>query len=108
MLYFLFSSRRLHTRCALVTGVQTCALPISIRMKHDTARGIPTRLYIGGEWRDASDGGTFDVANPATGEVLASVSSATPEDGAAAVDAAQAAQRGRGAGRGRRCQDVSS
>src|SRR3546814_4760420 len=24
-----FSSRRLHTRCALVTGVQTCALPIS-------------------------------------------------------------------------------
>src|SRR3546814_1403811 len=25
----LFSSRRRHTRCALVTGVQTCALPIS-------------------------------------------------------------------------------
>src|SRR3546814_10619703 len=28
--YFFFSSRRLHTRCALVTGVQTCALPILI------------------------------------------------------------------------------
>src|SRR3546814_10844728 len=27
-LVFLFSSRRRHTRCALVTGVQTCALPI--------------------------------------------------------------------------------
>src|SRR3546814_6451735 len=27
-LMFLFSSRRRHTRCALVTGVQTCALPI--------------------------------------------------------------------------------
>src|SRR3546814_4180830 len=26
---FIFSSRRRHTRCALVTGVQTCALPIS-------------------------------------------------------------------------------
>src|SRR3546814_8370160 len=26
---FLFSSRRRHTRCALVTGVQTCVLPIS-------------------------------------------------------------------------------
>src|SRR3546814_3540145 len=26
--FFFFSSRRLHTRCALVTGVQTCALPI--------------------------------------------------------------------------------
>src|SRR3546814_5866743 len=27
-IYFFFSSRRRHTRCALVTGVQTCALPI--------------------------------------------------------------------------------
>src|SRR3546814_14377538 len=29
---FFFSSRRRHTRCALVTGVQTCALPISCRV----------------------------------------------------------------------------
>src|SRR3546814_4022848 len=29
ILSFFFSSRRRHTRCALVTGVQTCALPIS-------------------------------------------------------------------------------
>src|SRR3546814_10430616 len=29
-LNFFFSSRRRHTRCALVTGVQTCALPISL------------------------------------------------------------------------------
>src|SRR3546814_9839860 len=29
---FFFSSRRRHTRCALVTGVQTCALPISSAM----------------------------------------------------------------------------
>src|SRR3546814_3763759 len=28
MIHFCFSSRRRHTRCALVTGVQTCALPI--------------------------------------------------------------------------------
>src|SRR3546814_4703822 len=28
MWFFFFSSRRRHTRCALVTGVQTCALPI--------------------------------------------------------------------------------
>src|SRR3546814_10757188 len=27
---FFFSSRRRHTRCALVTGGQTCALPISL------------------------------------------------------------------------------
>src|SRR3546814_2701191 len=29
MFFFFFSSIRLHTRCALVTGVQTCVLPIS-------------------------------------------------------------------------------
>src|SRR3546814_5931833 len=28
VVFFVFSSRRRHTRCALVTGVQTCALPI--------------------------------------------------------------------------------
>src|SRR3546814_9425214 len=32
---FFFSSRRRHTRCALVTGVQTCALPISLRSTVD-------------------------------------------------------------------------
>src|SRR3546814_2977467 len=30
-MFFFFSSRRRHTRCALVTGVQTCALPICTR-----------------------------------------------------------------------------
>src|SRR3546814_3762021 len=30
---FVFSSRRRHTRCALVTGVQTCALPICDRQR---------------------------------------------------------------------------
>src|SRR3546814_6368363 len=30
LVFFFFSSRRRHTRCALVTGVQTCALPISL------------------------------------------------------------------------------
>src|SRR3546814_1735515 len=30
VIQFFFSSRRRHTRCALVTGVQTCALPISL------------------------------------------------------------------------------
>src|SRR3546814_15718443 len=31
-LFVFFSSRRRHTRCALVTGVQTCALPISAKL----------------------------------------------------------------------------
>src|SRR3546814_6468344 len=32
-----FSSRRRHTRCALVTGVQTCALPIAVEFFENTA-----------------------------------------------------------------------
>src|SRR3546814_8364219 len=34
-MFFCFSSRRRHTRCALVTGVQTCALPISLARQSD-------------------------------------------------------------------------
>src|SRR3546814_10897768 len=36
---FFFSSRRRQTRCALVTGVQTCALPISALKKRDFETG---------------------------------------------------------------------
>src|SRR3546814_4999244 len=35
--FFFFSSRRRHTRCALVTGVQTCALPIFITYQYWTS-----------------------------------------------------------------------
>src|SRR3546814_7553783 len=37
---FFFSSRRRHTRCALVTGVQTCALPICWIRKSDVEQGL--------------------------------------------------------------------
>src|SRR3546814_11188951 len=42
-MYFFFSSRRRHTRCALVTGVQTCALPICLRFGSpaDPGRKVP-------------------------------------------------------------------
>jgi succinate-semialdehyde dehydrogenase/glutarate-semialdehyde dehydrogenase len=53
---------------------------------------VPTGLLINGEWRDASDGGTFDVLDPATGEGLATLASATSGDAIAALDAADAAQ----------------
>src|SRR3546814_16502771 len=36
---FFFSSRRRHTRCALVTGVQTCALPIYMRAAAAIVKG---------------------------------------------------------------------
>src|SRR3546814_4986928 len=38
---FFFSSRRRHTRCALVTGVQTCALPISYQGIAGRRRTLP-------------------------------------------------------------------
>src|SRR3546814_10271297 len=52
---FFFSSRRRHTRCALVTGVQTCALPIFPRFIVNTgitmARAYttynPLRVFVG-------------------------------------------------------------
>src|SRR3546814_20255090 len=37
---FFFSSRRRHTRCALVTGVQTCALPISTGHGTNVIQGL--------------------------------------------------------------------
>src|SRR3546814_16273908 len=43
---FFFSSRRRHTRCALVTGVQTCALPIS-RLARPLAPGLAQGLAEG-------------------------------------------------------------
>ncbi|HSF85869.1 MAG TPA: NAD-dependent succinate-semialdehyde dehydrogenase [Acidimicrobiia bacterium] len=47
-----------------------------------------TGLYIGGEWRSASDGRTITVVDPATEEAIAECASASPEDGVAAVTAA--------------------
>jgi succinate-semialdehyde dehydrogenase/glutarate-semialdehyde dehydrogenase len=53
---------------------------------------LQTGLFIGGEWRSSSDGSTIDVEDPATGETLTTVASATVADGRAALDAAVAAQ----------------
>src|SRR3546814_8523969 len=48
---FFFSSRRRHTRCALVTGVQTCALPIFI-VEIKVSRAD---LHGDGKWPDYCD-----------------------------------------------------
>jgi succinate-semialdehyde dehydrogenase/glutarate-semialdehyde dehydrogenase len=53
---------------------------------------VPKQLFIGGEWRDATGGATLDVEDPSTGETIASVADATPEDATAALDAAVAVQ----------------
>src|SRR3546814_1048226 len=43
---FFFSSRRRHTRCALVTGVQTCALPILAVAEAGSLRAASRKLGI--------------------------------------------------------------
>src|SRR5674476_1292405 len=55
---------------------------------------VPTGLFIDGKWRDSSDGRTLEVEDPSTGETLAWVADASVADGAAALDAAVAAQAG--------------
>lgn len=50
-----------------------------------------TDLYINGQWRSGAAGARFEVLNPATGAVLASVASAEIADADAALDAAQTA-----------------
>ena len=61
---------------------------------HETVARAPKQLCIAGIWRDAKAGSTFDVVDPATGEVLCPVADASPEDGVDAVTAAAAAQDG--------------
>src|SRR3546814_15727763 len=79
MLYFVFffSSRRRHTRCALVTGVQTCALPISrsvaelvIAETIMLLRGVPQKnaqCHRGGWSKSAS--GSFETRDKVLGIV---------------------------------------
>ncbi|MES2867226.1 MULTISPECIES: NAD-dependent succinate-semialdehyde dehydrogenase [Microbacterium] len=53
---------------------------------------VPSGLFIGGQWVDATGGGTFDVRDPATNAVIHSIADATPDDGIRALDAAVEAQ----------------
>ncbi len=54
----------------------------------------PTGLLTDGAWRESSSGARFAVEDPATGEVIALVADATPEDAVTALAAAESAQDG--------------
>ncbi len=54
--------------------------------------GVRKGLYIGGEWREASEGGSFAVEDPATGQSLCEIADAGAGDARAAMDAAAGAQ----------------
>src|SRR3546814_19281139 len=91
---FFFSSRRRHTRCALVTGVQTCALPISVlqadrdgdgEVVHQAAEGGAFLVHVQEDLAEfavlvlagaqidlvAADGGLLRIALAAMGQALA-------------------------------------
>src|SRR3546814_16856937 len=78
--FFFFASRRRHTRCALVTGVQTCALPISDLLSQvfepffraqpgriQTTPGAGLGLAIAREIVERA-GGTLTIENGAQGD----------------------------------------
>src|SRR5882724_11567928 len=52
---------------------------------------VRTGLYIDGTWRTASDGAHIEVLDPAREDVIATVASASIEDGLAAIEAAHRA-----------------
>src|SRR3954449_9361177 len=60
----------------------------------DKITDIPLDLLIGGKAVKASDGGRFDVIDPASGAVITTVADGSVEDAIAAVDAADAAAAG--------------
>ena len=54
----------------------------------DVLAAVPKQLLIGGTWRDAAGGKTFEIEDPATGKKLVDVADASPEDSLAALSAA--------------------
>jgi succinate-semialdehyde dehydrogenase/glutarate-semialdehyde dehydrogenase len=54
---------------------------------------VPTGLYINGVWRDASDGKTFDVFDPATGKLIKTIADASYQDGQDVMAAAHDTQK---------------
>src|SRR3546814_7354057 len=83
--WFFFSSRRRHTRCALVTGVQTCALPISafialVKYADDELAYIiaPQRLAVGdkvvaGKKTDVKPGNAMELGQMPIGTIVHNV-----------------------------------
>jgi succinate-semialdehyde dehydrogenase/glutarate-semialdehyde dehydrogenase len=67
-------------------------MSITADQEKTVLNNVNSQLFIGGEWREATGGATLGVEDPSTGETIASVADATPEDASAALDAAVGAQ----------------
>src|SRR3546814_19998228 len=71
---FFFSSRRRHTRCALVTGVQTCALPISphasfLALPYDERGVLKNLRTLEKKYGAYGPGGFYDAVATGSGTV---------------------------------------
>ena len=58
----------------------------------EVVEGVPTGLFIGGQWQPAENARTLPVEDPSTGKTLTDVADASPADGMRALDAATKAQ----------------
>ena len=65
---------------------------ITPTQEQEVVASVRKELFIGGEWREATGGGTLAVEDPATRATLAEVADATPDDALAALAAAHEAQ----------------
>src|SRR5437763_10906326 len=65
---------------------------MSATAEQSVVESVRPQLFIGGEWRDASGGGTLPVEDPSTGDTLVEIADGQPDDATAALDAAVAAQ----------------
>src|SRR3546814_6719613 len=101
---FFFSSRRRHTRCALVTGVQTCALPISKRVH--LLKAIPGGTATADGAVDLKQSPGDIVVLSAADSELAGLSTACAALPADFPTVRLANQIGRASGRERVCQYV--
>ena len=68
-------------------------MPAGAALVESILAGTPTGMLIGGRWVDDREA-RFDVVDPASGTVIASVPSASVSDGLVAVDEAQQALPG--------------
>lgn len=55
---------------------------------------LRSQAFVGGKWRDAASGATFEVTNPATGDVITAVADLSADETRAAIEAAKEAQKG--------------
>jgi succinate-semialdehyde dehydrogenase/glutarate-semialdehyde dehydrogenase len=67
-------------------------MAVGVEVGHDVVDRVPSGLYLGGAWREATDGSTLPVEDPGNGELLAEIADGRAEDALAALDAVDAVQ----------------